>query len=96
MAFFYCTCSKDGKGVDKQSRGFRLVKTDDDGVCIDCGHYAVALTKKVKDRQEMYSVLRLDKEEEENYYLNSEDSLVKTAMDKQEDKEGLGYDNTMI
>lgn len=96
MAFYYCTCSKGSKGIDKQSRGFRRVKADEDGVCTDCGHYAIALTKEVKDRQEMYTVLRLDKEEEENYYINTENSLVKTAMDKQEDKDGLKYDNTMI
>lgn len=79
--YYYCTCSGGkAKDLDRESRGFREVKIDADGVCKDCGYYAVALTRKVKNRTQMYSILRLDKEEEENYYIGS-DTLVGSVLD---------------
>lgn len=43
---------------------------DSDGVCKDCGYYTMSLTRKAKNRTEMYSMLRIDNQEEINYYVS--------------------------
>lgn len=79
--YHYCTCTgKDVKNSDKDAKGFREVEIDSDGVCKDCGYYTMSLTRKAHSRSEMYSMLRLDKKEEENYYIT--DGAVTDLMEK--------------
>ena len=50
MIYYYCTCIADKvfrKNIHKNMLKFREVQADDDGVCLECGHYAVASPKKI-------------------------------------------------
>lgn len=49
MAYYYCTCLKDAKRRDDRadSARFRPVEVDIEGICKECGHYAVSSYKKV-------------------------------------------------
>jgi hypothetical protein len=66
MAYYYCTCNPkelSKTNVHKNSRHFREVKVDSDGVCLDCKHYAVALPKRASfssNGNDVYSTLKLD------------------------------------
>lgn len=53
MTYYYCTCtaSKDDDSLFRTSRGrtpYRKVKADREGICLDCGHYAIAANKEMK------------------------------------------------
>jgi hypothetical protein len=96
VSYNYCTCVKGDPR--KESSKIRLVKVDHDGICQDCGFYAVASPVKVKDSFELYNLLRRDKEEVSNEYIAYEDSLIATAVKSQENraKDGLKYSNKTI
>lgn len=85
--YYYCTCKKEAKG--NGAEGFREVQTCIEGICLDCGHYAMALPRKAKDRMEMYSILRIDKKEEDNHYIG--ETIISTIIEnhgKVEEKKG--------
>ena len=48
MSYFYCTCARDmttakGRANAREGRTpFREVDVNAEGICVDCGHYAVA------------------------------------------------------
>ena len=52
---YYCTCN--GKNNSTSSK-IRPVSVCKDGICLDCGYYAVACYKEVKDTAELYDTLR--------------------------------------
>jgi hypothetical protein len=84
--YYYCTCNKQAKG--NGAEGFREVLVDNEGICLDCGYYAMVLPRTARNRMEMYSILRIDKQSEENHYLG--ESLVETIRGKQENLEYKG------
>jgi len=50
MAYYYCTCNPkelSKKNIHKNSRHFREVLADKEGICLDCKHYAVASRDRV-------------------------------------------------
>ena len=50
MSYYYCTCSKDPTkktAVENGRTPFREVGVDREGVCLDCGHYAVQYFERV-------------------------------------------------
>jgi len=50
MIWYYCTCSKKTSDKLKVKQGrspYRDVTADNEGICIDCGHYAIASHRKV-------------------------------------------------
>ena len=60
MKYYYCTCTGNGK-QDENGRGeWNQVKVDSDDICLSCGYYAVVTNKEVKNRIELFSLLRLD------------------------------------
>ena len=48
MSYHYCTCDRAFDTTKGRHRarngltGYREVEVDDEGICVDCGHYAVA------------------------------------------------------
>lgn len=88
--YHYCTCNGESKkDTAKDSTCFREVEVDREGICLDCGYYSISLPKKANSRSEMYSILRINKEEEINFYLG--DSLVDDIIENHkevEDKKG--------
>lgn len=84
--YHYCTCNgKRKKETGKDATCFREVEVDRDGVCLDCGYYSISLPKKAKSRSEMYSILRINKEDESNYYLG--ESLVYDIIESHKEVE---------
>ena len=59
MAYYYCTCStrknKD-KDVKEGRTPFREVPTDSEGVCLNCGHYAVAYFDRIDPNSGKYKL----------------------------------------
>jgi len=50
MVFYYCTCTTDKKQKRAQAAGrtpFREVIADSEGICKDCGYYAVAYFDRI-------------------------------------------------
>jgi hypothetical protein len=49
MTYYYCTCLKDAKRRDNRadSARFRLVEVDIEGICKECGYYAISSPRKV-------------------------------------------------
>ena len=57
MAWYYCTCSKKTEDEKKTKKNdlkvrqgrspYREVNADKDGVCLNCGHYAIASHRRV-------------------------------------------------
>lgn len=72
MSYHYCTCTKDVKKVKLVEYGrtpYRLVTVSRDGICIDCGHYAVSISKKcdTKSGQLYYKLMGYKTHEEKLY-----------------------------
>lgn len=61
MNHYYCHCTMDHKKeADLGKTPIREVEVDDSGVCTNCGYYAIATTVQVKNRKELFSILRLE------------------------------------
>lgn len=43
--FHFCNCKEDNP--KRYTNKFRIVKVDDDGICINCGHYAMNTDKQM-------------------------------------------------
>jgi hypothetical protein len=57
---YYCNCTKDhSKEANKGKTPIREVTTDKEGICNNCGYYAIATTEKVKSRKDLYALLRI-------------------------------------
>ena len=53
MSYNYCTCSKDpnkAKLVDYGRTPYRQVLTNNEGICLDCGHYTIATSREVSPK----------------------------------------------
>ena len=61
----YCTCKK---GNPKETGTYRLVETDREGICLDCGHYTLASTKLITEGNVLQTVL-MDENKGDNYYV---------------------------
>jgi len=61
MVFYYCTCTELNEQKRAESAGrtpFREVKIDEDGVCVNCGYYAVAYFDRIDpNRVKLYDKL---------------------------------------
>lgn len=77
MAFYYCTCSERNPSA---TGTYRKVKVDREGICLNCGHYAVACTKNLKNGNELYKELRIDEKRGENYYVG--EGAIHTKIEK--------------
>lgn len=54
---YYCTCNpKAGNKKNSLGNGFRETKADEQGVCLDCGYYAIASRIPVEDPRLLYSL----------------------------------------
>lgn len=52
---YYCNCTVDHSSeADKGKTPLRVVQADLDGICTNCGHYAVASTKDIKQVSDIY------------------------------------------
>ena len=61
MSYHYCTCKVEKtKATDEGRTPIRAVEVDSEGICKDCGYYAVSTSQEVKDRTELYKLLRLE------------------------------------
>ena len=61
MLNYYCNCTLDGSNkADKGKSPIREVEASTEGICLDCGHYAIATTVKVKTIKDLYKILRID------------------------------------
>lgn len=82
----YCTCDgSNKKDSNKDATCFREVNVDKVGVCLDCGYYSISLPIKAKSRSDMYSILRINKEEQTNYYLG--ESLINDIISNHKEVE---------
>jgi len=64
---YYCTCSENPKKDNAVRNGrtpFREVSADSEGICLNCGHYAVAYFEKIDaDEGNLYRILYDEREE---------------------------------
>ena len=52
---YYCNCTPNlSSEADKGKTPLRLIEADKDGICTNCGHYAVASTKQIKKVSDIY------------------------------------------
>lgn len=83
--FFYCTCSKDPKKEKQVKEGrttYRLVNVDLNGVCLDCGHYAVACSKIVASGNDLYYLIMGTKYNENKGYVKGGLSIKSQKVSK--------------
>jgi transposase len=66
MAFYYCTCRENNPNA---TGTYRKVKVDREGICLNCGHYAVACTKEVTRGSDLFYELRVEEPKGDNYYV---------------------------
>ena len=66
MAFYYCTCREKNPSA---TGTYRKVKVDREGICLNCGHYAVACTKEVSRGSDLFYELRVEEPKGDNYYV---------------------------
>lgn len=61
MAYFYCTClennTKSDRRVKEGRTSYRLVRTNKNGICINCGHHAVACNRLLVHNNDLYYYL---------------------------------------
>jgi hypothetical protein len=53
MAYHYCTCVKDVSKIKLVEYGrspYRMVLASREGICLDCGHYAIATNRELSPR----------------------------------------------
>lgn len=62
----YCTCLENPTKGKRTSSKIRPVDVCREGICTNCGYYAVACHKEVKDSFELYYILRSDNLEAES------------------------------
>jgi DNA-binding CsgD family transcriptional regulator len=66
VAFYYCTCREKNPSA---TGTYRKVKVDREGICLNCGHYAVACTKEVSRGSDLFYELRVEEPKGDNYYV---------------------------
>lgn len=66
MAFYYCTCREKNPSA---TGTYRKVKVDREGICLNCGHYAVACIKDVSRGSDLFYELRVEEPKGDNYYV---------------------------
>lgn len=47
MTYYYCTCCDDKKKTESGKSPYREVLADDEGICLECGYYAVKTKEKI-------------------------------------------------
>jgi len=60
LVYFYCTCkegNKESRSVKEGRTPYRLIKSEENGICSYCGHYAVASKKIMTHSNELYYYL---------------------------------------
>lgn len=64
MKYYYCDCklNSDQKLANQGRNSIRETEVDSEEICTNCGYYAVSTTEPVKNRIELYSVLRIGNE----------------------------------
>ena len=56
--FYYCTCSTRRRhDVARGKTPYRLVETNLEGICRECGHYAVACRFPIQNNKDLYDYL---------------------------------------
>ena len=58
MAFYYCTCLKNAPRKNDAKLGrspYREVTANSEGICVDCGYYAIACHIKAKGN--LYNII---------------------------------------
>lgn len=66
--FYYCTCSP----INYKSTGkYRLVDTNEEGICLNCDHYAVASNKEIKEGNVLYNIIKDSEVKGDNFYIGS-------------------------
>lgn len=56
--YYYCTCSSNARhDVARGKTPYRLVEANLDGVCRECGHYAVACRFPIQNNKDLYDYL---------------------------------------
>jgi hypothetical protein len=84
--YYYCTCNPkelSKTNIHKNSRHFREVKADKDGICLDCKHYAVASRERVDPYNgELYRKILQEKDIKEPTAISIKGGLtLKTQKD---------------
>lgn len=77
----YCNCTV--KGFYHDRNNFRQVEVDSEGICKDCGHYAV---KNKVYQNDSHVESRIDTEEDFNKSLRYQDSTVKDYVNGELDE----------
>lgn len=62
MKHFYCTCHPDKKKTANGRTPYREVEADKDGICLDCGYYAVEFGRKIDPKGKEFRSLLFSEE----------------------------------
>lgn len=94
MSYFYCTCSKDltkRNAVENGRTPFREVEVDREGVCLDCGHYAVQYFERIDPkRSKLYDKLFDEGKDPPPEKVKGGLSLYATEVSERRKKRGSG------